>query len=228
MWSSLQLWDGMKLSLELPFALQLYMQGCRTHGLGAVSAVCTQPPAVFLRVSQVCLCHLMRNSLGPSDPTTAPALPPSFPPTLPSFQECAHHIAHRQKSYSIDCKDIVSKHLASLMQIFERCTLTVPRPATTAETHVLCLLSLSDSGSKQGCSHSPASKLVFTSQGMETCHKLILMEIRGQKSTHSHVVSLCSGTMLIQSHLSMFLFCNVFPVLLLCFPGWPTFAKHPY
>lgn len=117
----------------------------------------------FLRVSQVCLCHLMRNSLGPSDPTTAPALPPSFPPTLPSFQECAHHVAHRQKSYSIDCKDIVSKHLASLMQIFERCTLTVPRPATTAETRVLCLLSLSDSGSKQGCSHSPASKLVFTS-----------------------------------------------------------------
>lgn len=93
----------------------------------------------------------------------APALPPSFLPTLPSFQEDAHHVVHGQKCCSISFKDILSKHLASLMQIFERCTLTLPRPATTAETHVLCLLLSSDSGCKQGCSHSPASKLVFTS-----------------------------------------------------------------
>lgn len=93
----------------------------------------------------------------------------------------------------------------------------MPRPATTAEAHVLCVLSLSDISSEQGCSHSPASKLVFTSQGVEACHKLILMETGDQKSTSSHVISVCSGTMLIESHFSLFLFCNGIPCPLTLF-----------
>lgn len=103
----------------------------------------------------------------------APALPPSFPPILPPLQEAVHPIGHRQKSCCIKCEGILSGCLASLRQIFEWGALTVPRPATTAEAQVLCVLSLSDISSKQGCSHSPASQPVFTSQGMEACHKLI-------------------------------------------------------
>lgn len=58
------------------------------------------------------------------------------------------------------------------------------RPATIAEAHVLCLLSFSDISSKHGCSHSPASKLAFTSEGTEACHKLILMEKVGGVQVH--------------------------------------------
>lgn len=158
----------MKWSLELPFSLTALYVGMLSPWSGC--HICSlYPPAVFFE-DLTGLSMSAHEELSWSwwilvtQPQVACfAAPPSFLPTLPSFQEDAHHVVHGQKSCSINCKDILSKHLASLMKIFERCTLMVPRPATTAETHVLCLLSLSDSGSKQGCSYSTASKLVFTS-----------------------------------------------------------------
>lgn len=40
---------------------------------------------------------------------------------------------------------------------------------------------------------------------------------QGEKSTNSHVVSVCSGALLIESHFSLFLFCNDFPCPLILF-----------
>lgn len=105
----------------------------------------------------------------------------------------------------------------------------MPTPATTAEGHVLSLLSLSDINSKQGCSHSPASTLVFTSQGMEACHKLILMEMGGGGEVQVLMLYLLALALCYLS-LTFPCFCSVmaFPVLLLCFSSWSTCAKHSY
>lgn len=139
---------GMEWSLELPFSPSALYVG-KPNPRSKYQICCPYPPTVFLGGPGVYQCHVMGTLLvlvtQPQQVAccVAPALPPSFPPILPSFQEGAHHVAHCQKSSSINCEGICSEYLASPRQIVGWGTLTVPRSATTAETHVLCLLSLS-------------------------------------------------------------------------------------
>lgn len=55
----------------------------------------------------------------------------------------------------------------AFLQALGQGTLTKLSPATTSGAHAACLLSSSDISFEQDCSHSPASKLVLTSQGRE-------------------------------------------------------------
>lgn len=75
--------------------------------------------------------------------------------------------------------------------------------------------SFSDISFAQGCSHSPASKFAFTSQGRVACHKLTLMKMGVVcVCTNSRVISACSAATLFYLLFPVSVFIT-FPVFLL-------------
>lgn len=89
--------------------------------------------------------------------------------------------------------------------------------------------SFSDISFAQGCSHSPASKFAFTSQGREACHKLTWWKWGWCVCLYKfscHFCLLCCYFILLT--LPCFCFHRIPCLLTLCFSIWSTFPKYPY